>query len=120
MTLPTHKAATAMTTLVMEAPFVIASRMTEFWMTAASPTASSKREASRMVTEKLQAMGESALAVNVAMAKVVLDTTTSAMTGVLRSPHNDADDVLSAALHPYSRRVTANGKRLSRWSSLLK
>jgi hypothetical protein len=103
-----------MATLAMEAPFVIASRMTEFWMTAASPTASSKREASQMVTEKLQAMGESAVAMNMAMVKVAMESTISVMTGVMRSAHNDADDVLSAALHPYARRVTANGKRLSR------
>lgn len=114
MTLPTNKAAAAMATLAIEAPFVIASRLTEFWMSAASPTASSKREASQMVTEKMQAMGESAVAMNMAIVKVAMETSMSVMTGVMRSAHNDADDVLSAALHPYSRRVTANGKRLSR------
>lgn len=114
MTILTSKTQTELTTLMMLSPFVIASRMTEFWMTAASPTASSKREASRMVTEKVQAMGESALAVNVAIAKVAMDTTMSAMTGIVRNGQNDADDVMSAGLRPYAKRVTANRNRLSR------
>lgn len=110
----TNNAATEFSTLMTLSPLVIASRMTEFWMTAASPSAASKREASRMITEKMQAVGESAMAVNMTMTKLAIDSATAAMTGLIRETHNDADTILTAALKPYSSRVTANQKRLSR------
>ncbi|MBC8128807.1 MAG: hypothetical protein H7Y08_00630 [Rhizobiaceae bacterium] len=112
MTRRTSKTQSELTTLMMHSPFVVASRMTEFWMTVAAPTASSKREASQMVTEKMQAMGESVMAINMAMTKVAMDTTMAAMTGMARNGENDADDVMSAGLRPYSKRVSANRSRL--------
>lgn len=110
----TNKTSSELNTLMTLAPLVMFSRMTEFWMTAASPTPTSKREVSRMVTEKMQAMGESAVAVNMAMTKVAMDTALAAMTGQARCLESDADDVLAAALKPYSRRVRANQTRLSK------
>lgn len=114
MTNRISKTQSELATLMMYSPFVVASRLTEFWMTAAAPTANSKREASRMVTEKLQAMSESLMAVNMAMTKVAMDTTMAAMTGILRNGENDADDVMAAGLRPYSKRVRANNSRLSK------
>lgn len=110
----TNNAANELSTLMMLSPLVIASRMSEFWMTAAAPTAKSKREASQMVTEKMQAVGESAMAVNMAMTQLAIQSATAAMTGAVRQTHNDADTILTAALKPYSSRVSANRKRLSR------
>lgn len=110
----TNNAATELSTLMMLSPLVIASRMTEFWMSAAAPTAKSKHEASRMVTEKMQAIGESAMAVNMTVTQLAIESATAVMTGTVRETHNDADAILTAALKPYSSRVTANRKRLSR------
>lgn len=108
------KTAAELTTLMLWSPFVIASRMTQFWMSAASPTAKDHAEASRMVTEKMQAMGESVLAANLAMTEIAIAGATAAVTGIARSSHRDADTVMSAALKPYTSRVRANHKRLSR------
>ncbi|KQT54142.1 hypothetical protein ASG43_00475 [Aureimonas sp. Leaf454] len=110
----TNNAAAELSTLMLLSPLVISSRLTEFWMTASAPTGRSKLEASRMVSEKVQAIGESAIAVNLAVTKVAIDSATAAMTGVLRQSHNDVDTILTAALKPYSTRVTANRKRLAR------
>ncbi|KQT57311.1 MULTISPECIES: hypothetical protein [unclassified Aureimonas] len=110
---PTNNAAVEISTLVMLSPLVIASRMTEFWLTAASPTAKSRRETVRMVTEKMQAVGESAMAVNMAVTGLAIQSAAAAATGTVRQTHNDVDTILTAALKPYSSRVTANRKRLS-------
>ncbi len=109
----TNNAAAELSTLMMLSPLVIASRMTEFWMTAGSPSARSEREVSRMVTEKVQAVGESAMAVNMAVTQLALESAASALKGILRETHNDADTILTAALKPYSSRVTANRRRLA-------
>ena len=108
------KSAIEMATLMSASPFVIASRMTEMWLTAGNPTPKSNREATEMVTEKIAAMGESALAMQMAMATIALDTATSALAGVVRRNENDADTVLAAGLKPYAKRAKANHTRLSR------
>ena len=112
MTFPTNKTVAEMTTLVTVSPLVIARRMTEFWLTATDPTDTSKREAADMLTEKIDAMGESAVAMNLALARVARDTATSTMNGIVRDGQNDADDIMSAALRPYTSRVKANDSRL--------
>lgn len=112
MTLRTPKSTADMATLMAASPFVIASRMTEMWFTAGAPTAASQREASDMVTEKIEAMGESALAMQMAMATIALETATSAMAGAFRAGGDDVDTILSAGLRPYAKRVTANHTRL--------
>ena len=114
MTLRSSKSVAELATLMASSPFVIASRMTEMWLTAGAPTARSTREASHMVTEKIEAMGESAIAMQMAMATIALETATSAMTGTLRRNENDADTVLAAGLKPYAKRAKANHARLSR------
>lgn len=114
MSKPTNHAAAELSTLLMLSPIVIASRVTEFWLSAAAPTARSKREASRMITEKLQAAGESAVAVHWTIAELAVQSAAAAWTGVIRDSRNDADTILTAALKPYSSRVSANRHRLSR------
>lgn len=114
MTHRRSKSAAEMATLMSVSPFVIASRMAEMWLTAGNPTEKSNREATEMVTEKIAAIGESAVAMQMAMATIALETATSAMTGVMRRNENDADTVLAAGLKPYSKRAKANHARLSR------
>ena len=101
-------------TLVAASPFVIATRLTDMWWSAGRPTAKSNREATQMVTEKFAAMNESALAMQMAMATIVLETATSAMSGMVRRNEDDADTVLAAGLKPYAKRAKANHARLSR------
>lgn len=107
------KASAEMTSLAMLSPLVAGARMTQFWMNAASPRAQDRREVERMVTEKMQAMGESVMAMNMAAASAFSAATFAAMTGATRNV-DDADAILSAGLMPYSNRVRANRRRLAR------
>ena len=103
------KATAEAAAIMTAAPFVIASRLTGFWLSAASPSAKDRAEATRMVTEKMMAAQESAMAMNAAVSaaawKSVIDT---------MSTGNIADDVLTAGLKPYGKRVRSNRKRLSK------
>ncbi|KQT86399.1 hypothetical protein ASG48_06200 [Aurantimonas sp. Leaf443] len=102
-----------MTTLMTMSPFIIGTRMMQFWMTAASPSAEDKAEAALMVTEKMQAAGESVMAMNAAAARIAGEATLAAVTG-RHAGGNHADDILSAGLKPYTKRVRANRRRLSK------
>ena len=107
------KTAAEMTTLMIMSPFVIGTRMTQFWASAASPQAKDREEAAQMVSEKMQAVGESMVAMNLAAVEAVTNATLAAATGsYLGANHGDA--IFSAGLKPYSQRVRANRKRLSR------
>ena len=107
------RSAAEMTTLMMMAPFVIGTRLLRFGSGVGAPTARDRAEATRMVSEKMQASGESLMAVNMAVAKAVTDATFAAMTGRSRRT-NDGDAVLTAALKPYTKCVRANRRRLSK------
>ena len=106
------KSTAQMTTLMALSPFIIGTRMMQFWMTAAAPTAASRSEASRMVSEKLEAAGESVVAMNFAAIDAMTDAALAAATGQLRNI-NDGDSILAAGLKPYTSRVRANRKRLA-------
>ncbi|WP_157944583.1 hypothetical protein [Mangrovicella endophytica] len=102
-----------LSTLMLFSPLVMSARMTQFWLSAASPTTRDKAEAARMVTEKLQAAAESVLAMNLAVGTAAADMALAAVTGRMRHV-NDADAVLKAGLRPFTRRVRANHRRLSK------
>ncbi|HEY9057993.1 MAG TPA: hypothetical protein VIN77_12655 [Aurantimonas sp.] len=107
------RSAAEMSTLMTMSPIVIGSRMMQFWMSAAAPTAGDRNEASRMISEKMQAAGESLLAMNLAAMEAATAATLGAVTG--RGSHsNHGDAIMSAGLKPYSQRVRANRKRLSK------
>ena len=97
----------------MLAPIVVGARMMQFWAHAANPRKRDRREAERMVSEKVQAMGESVVAMNLAATNAAIAATLAAMTGVVRNV-DDADAILHAGLLPYSNRVRANQRRLAR------
>ena len=107
------KSTAQMSTLMALSPFVIGTRMMQFWMSAASPTAASRSEATRMVSEKMEAAGESVVAMNLAAMHAITDATFAAATGRTRSA-NDGDSILAAGLKPYTARVRANRRRLSK------
>jgi hypothetical protein len=107
------KTAAEMTTLMMMSPFVIGARLTRFWASAASPRASDREEAVQMVSEKMQALGESVVAMNLAAVETMTQAALQTATGSFPSV-NHGDAIFSAGLKPYSQRVRANRKRLSR------
>lgn len=110
------RASAELTTLMMMAPFVIGARLMQFCSTAGAPTARDKAEATQMVSEKMQAGGESLIAMNLALAKAATDASLAAMIGRPRRAHG-GDAVLAASLKPYSNCVRANRRRLQKSSS---
>lgn len=101
-------------TLGFVAPFVMASRMGGMWLNAFTPTAAGHRENSRMVNEKFAAAGESAVAASNAFAREAMKAGTEMMTAGAKAGTINTDAILSASLKPYTRRVKANARRLSR------
>ena len=90
--------------LWLEAPFVIAMRCHEMGMAAMTGSTQDTAEMTRMVTEKMAAAAESAVAANFALAKAMMTAA---------SPESTARAVSEAALKPYGKRVRRNAKRLA-------
>ena len=100
-------------TLAFTAPFVIASRMTGMWLNALSPSAKGARENTMMVSEKMIAGFESVAAMNMSIARQMMDAAMSPLTGKTASGF-DPQAVWAASLRPYAKRVSSNARRLSR------
>ena len=114
MTRTTSTAVSELTNLATLAPLVMAARMRGFWMTAASPTARLQREASLMVTEKIQAVAESLAAMSLAMVGIGIESALAFDRNGLRMNFmDDMDRIAAAGLRPYSKKVRANRKRLA-------
>lgn len=99
--------------LWLEAPIVIAMRMQQMWMTAMTGTVNAA-ELNRMVSEKVMAAAESAVAINMAVAQENIAAVTAMAAGGAASPRRAADAIAQAAIKPYSKRVRSNRHRLSK------
>jgi hypothetical protein len=110
---PFPKVAAEMMALSTLAPLVIGSRVGGLWLSGFGIGKVGSDEAERMVWEKVQAGYESIIAMNMAMGSAFVGAASAAMAG---APGKilDADGILSAGLKPYSDRVRANRRRLSR------
>ncbi|MER0239967.1 hypothetical protein [Fulvimarina sp. MAC8] len=106
------KSAIEANAIIMGAPFVIGTRMMQMAMAGAQPSAKDRRENQKMVAEKVTAAQESALAFNQAMFKAAMDFPLAMMSANPMAKSMDA--IGSAALKPYSSKVRANRKRLSK------
>lgn len=93
--------------LWLEAPLVIAMRCHEMGVAAMTGSSQNTAEMARMVTEKMAAAAESAMAANFALAKAMMTAA---------SPESTARAVSEAALKPYGKRVRRNVRRLARKS----
>ncbi|WP_411036692.1 hypothetical protein [Shinella sp. BYT-45] len=91
--------------LWLEAPLVIAMRCHEMQMAALTGSTQNTAEMTRMVTEKMAAAAESAVAANFAVARAMMTAA---------SPGAAARAVSEAALKPYGKRVRRNVRRLAR------
>lgn len=100
-------------TLWLDAPFVIALRLHQMQMAALAGKSQDAAELQRMITEKVAATAESAVAVNIALWRTAFDTTLRVMTGGQASATRSGTAIASAALQPYGRRVRHNARRLS-------
>lgn len=90
--------------LWLEAPLVIAMRCHEMGMATLTGSTQNTAEMTRMVTEKMAAAAESAMAANFALAKAMMTAAT---------PETTARAVSEAALKPYGKRVRRNVRRLA-------
>jgi hypothetical protein len=97
-------------TLWLQTPVVIAIRLQQMWMDALTGNVNAA-EMNRMVSEKMMAAAESAVAVNAAMMQQGFAALTSAGATSQRSI---VDAVTHAAIKPYSKRVRSNARRLSK------
>jgi hypothetical protein len=100
--------------LWFEAPMVIAMRMQAAGIALMTGSTTQAAEFSRMVTEKISASAESAIALNHAMAQQGMDAALAVATGRMpRSAEKVAENITAAAVKPYSKRVRANARRLT-------
>ncbi|RFC65200.1 hypothetical protein DYI37_04965 [Fulvimarina endophytica] len=109
---PFQKSMAEASAIMMGAPFVIGMRLTQMALAGSNPSAKDQRENHKMVAEKIAASQQSALAFNQAMIKASMELPLAMMRG---TPMTAAmDTIATAALRPYSSKVTSNRKRLSK------
>lgn len=108
---PSSRFASQMMQMAVQAPFVMAMRMGDWWQMDATHSPRTTREAGRMVAEKQAAAMESWAA----MGTHAMQAWTRVMLAPLQ-PVDAAqlDRAGQAMLAPYSRRVRANAARLRR------
>ncbi len=99
--------------LWFQAPMVIVARTQAMAMAAMTGSATDYAEASRMVTEKMAAAAECAVAANVALMKEGMNAA-AAMAAGNRASATGHNRIAAAALRPYAKRVRANARRLSK------
>jgi len=122
------RAAAQLTDLMTVAPIVVAQRVSRMADSATRPTAASRREAQRMVSEKMEASAESMTDVALAAMRINAQFTALIMrpwlggskkgaasaAGIARFMQGAAADLTSSAVKPMLRKAKANARRLSR------
>jgi CDP-diacylglycerol pyrophosphatase len=111
---PSSRLSNDLATLWFQAPMVIAMRTQQMWMAAMTGGTMNAAELNRMVSEKMMAAAESAVAANIAMTQQSIKAMTAMATGTTTSSHRAADAVVGATVKPYSKRVRSNVRRLTR------
>jgi hypothetical protein len=100
--------------LWFEAPMVIAMRMQAAGIAVMTGNTKEVAEFNRMVTEKMSASAESAVALNFAMMQQGIDAASAMAAGRKpRSASSAAEQISEAAVRPYGKRVRSNVRRLT-------
>jgi hypothetical protein len=100
--------------LWFEAPMVIAMRTQAAGVAMMTGNTKEMAEFNRMVTEKMSAAAESAMALNFAMMQQGMDAAFAIAAGRKpRSASSSAEKITAAAVKPYSKRVRSNVRRLT-------
>jgi hypothetical protein len=100
--------------LWFEAPMVIAMRMQAASIAAMTGSTKEMAELNRMVTEKMSASAESAMALNFALMQQGIDAASAMAAGRKpRSASRAAEQIAEAAVRPYGKRVRSNVRRLT-------
>ncbi|NKJ07970.1 MULTISPECIES: hypothetical protein [Rhizobium] len=111
MKYPSRKLSDDLATLWIQAPMVIGMRLSQMWMTAMTGGGVNMTEFNQMVSEKMMAAAESAVATNIAMTQQNIAAMTK---GGNALSHRAVDAVAQAMVKPYSKRVRSNVRRLSK------
>lgn len=107
-----------MFSLWFHAPMVIAARCEAMAVSALTGEAQDTTEMTRMIVEKAEASVESAIALNNALAHQGLAMlNTLSVGGEPRFTARQSEDLASAALKPFAKRVRSNNRRLNRGKS---
>lgn len=104
---------TEFASLWFQAPMVMSSRMQDLAVSGMSGSSAGPAEVGQMITEKLSAVVESAMAVNLAMVNEGMLAATALATGTCAGLSGASDRVAVAALKPYGKRIRANVRRLT-------
>ena len=111
MLFPHSPLATQLAQLAVQAPFVMAVRMADWWMPGALATPRQRREASRMVAEKQAAAMESWAAFSTHAMQAWMQCLLQPVRPLSVAQIERAGQ---AMVSPYARRVRANANRLRR------
>ena len=111
MTYPSRKLSDDLATLWIQAPMVIGMRLSQMWMTAMTGGGVNMTEFNEMVSEKMMAAAESAVATNIAMTQ---QNIAAMAKGSSTLSHRAIDAIAQAAIKPYSKRIRSNVRRLSK------
>lgn len=111
---PSSRLSNDLATLWFQAPMVIALRTQQMWMAAMTGGTMKATEINRMVSEKMMAAAESAVAANIVMTQQNLTAMAAMAAGGTTSSRRATDAVARAAVKPYSKRVRSNVRRLTR------
>ena len=97
-------------------PLVVMSRMPILLMESMNPDPSRRSETNRMVSEKMVAVQEGAIAAQMALGNAMVESFAAVAFGQMpkSTPRGTADAMVRAGLAPAARRVKANAKRLSK------
>jgi hypothetical protein len=122
------RAAAQLTDLMTVAPQVVVERVSRMAASAARSTPASRREAQRMISEKMEASAESMTGVALAAMRINAQFTSlmlrpwlggpgksaSGAAGIADFVQGAAADLTSSAVKPMLRKAKANARRLSR------
>lgn len=107
-----------MFSLWFHAPMVFAARCEAMTASALAGEAQDTTEMTRMVVEKAEASLESAMALNTALTRQGLALfRTFSLGGQPRITARQGEEIASAALKPFAKRVRSNNRRLNRGKS---
>jgi hypothetical protein len=100
--------------IVINAPIVMAQRMSRMMLPEAMKTAGDFAEDKRIVEEKTKAAADGMFAAHAEMTSQMMNAWSGMMFGRMPNPMLAADAIAEAALRPMQAKVKANVKRLSK------
>lgn len=109
-----NKTRSSLIDIAINAPIVMAQRMSRMMLPGAMKTAGDFAEDKRIVEEKTKAAADGMFAAHAEMTSQMMNAWSGMMFGRMPNPMLAADAIAEAALRPMQAKVKANVKRLSK------